>query len=421
MALGAAGQLTTPVERVYAGVIGDLMQRFAEMGRSPYPPSADRLLRWTLLAGRNPEWVADNARDLRLISKAGMSVKRQEFERWYHSIQNEISRPTSSGETLSDWYDRLRRLHALEFPTYRDEPYWRWADETRSEMVNEGRGEMYFGLPRAGKTATCVLSCERDARLKDEQIAHGSRSTLAQMVGKKIGKGGTPDSDPDPDPSHLGLWYARDLRFISNFTVYDDPRTGVKSPIKDRWVRCMDLSEFLLKTADCEERGYFVRWIIDEGGFAVDKFTQGSEKVKAIVGTTRVMGKLNGTISWITQFGPDDFPKELVKSAETKWMLASPHRGRAQGRATVTVPGSPLHERVITDIPLPVSGFDTTDRPALRADIRMKDAMEFMSLQRQKFESTVGAVWGRMERAQSLRDAVAEQLRSRVEDPEHWK
>lgn len=413
--------LASPVERAYATIVGDLMQRFKEMWGAQYPPSAERLLRWTQAAGRDPAWVEANASDLQYRDKAGLPITPAEFETWKHSMQNELLRPSRQGETLTDLYERLRRLHAFEFPTYRDEPYWRWRVESVRGLVPEGTGAMFFGIPGSGKTAAATLVFEGLEWLKAEQIAYGPRSTLAQILGKHVGKGGRPDSPPDPDYSHMGLWYSRDIRFIANYSVFDDVKAGTRSPLLPKWKRETNLSGFLTATADCLDAGYEPVWAIDEGGFAADKYTQGSEKVKSIVGTTRIARKLGTRIAWITQFGPDDFPKELVKSAETHWYLAEPRNGRAQGRATITVPGSPLHQRVVSDIPLPVSAFDTRDKPALRADISMKDAMEHLSLERQEAEAA-GERWDRHRDAQSIRNAVEAQLAGRPDrergDPE---
>jgi hypothetical protein len=403
--------LVSPTERMYAGIVGDLFQRFKEMWDKP-PPSAERLLRWTECAGRDPEWVRVNAAGLRRWAKSGLPIRQDEFDTWKFSIQREMTRPSQPGEPLSDWYDRLRRLHGFEFPTYKDEPFWRWRFEAVSEFIHEGRGGMCFGLSGAGKTAAVTLGCEALAFLKDEQIAYGNRSTLAQMAGKKIGKGGRPDSPPDPDNDHLGMWYSRDVRFISNYSVYDDPKTGYKSPLVPRWNRQSKLSGLFLETAKCIREGYFFGWPIDEAGFVADKFTQGSERVKSIIGTTRIVRGFNGFIWWITQYGPDDFPKELVKSAETKWFMAEPRHGKAQGKATITVPGSPLHERIVTDIPLPVSGFDTTDKPVLEPDVSVSRLLQSIAEERQALEAEQGT-WGREEKANSLVHAVQKQLHDR--------
>jgi hypothetical protein len=435
----------TPVERALAGTMDDLIQRFKqlvnyterppsmcsacfrEMSRDPYVPSARRLLIWTELAGRDQAWIDANASDLRYRDKGRMRVTGDEFETWQHSMLAELTRPSRPSESLGDWYDRLRRLHSFEFPSAREEPFWRWRFDVVSDLVHEGRGALLFGLPRSGKTALSVSACEVLAALKDEQIAHGHRSVLAQMFGKRVGWGGTPDSAPDERPSHLGLWYATNVRFISNFSIRDDEQTGAKSPIFDRWVRHSRLTDFMLESAKCERKGEQFYWVIDEGGFAADKFTQGSEKVKAMVGTTRIIGKLNGSILWITQFGPDDFPKEIVKSAETRVVLPPPRHGKAQGRATVTVPGTPLYERVLIDVPLPVSGFDTTDKPALDPDLSMKRAMQFMAEERDAWERAEAArfaseggerrFWGREERAASLEHAVADQRGDPTREP----
>ncbi len=418
--------MVSPTEKLYAGIIGDLMHRFDEMcdppkrpcpkcgywsnERSSYVPSADRLLVWTECAGRDSRWREANAADLRWRAKAGLPITKLEFDTWKYSMQTQLMREGQPGESLSDWYDRLRRLHGIEFPTYQDEPYYRHRFDMVKEMVYAGRGTMVLGLSGSGKTAAGALLFESLAALKDEQIAYGSRSTLALMVGKKIGKGGRPDSPPDPNPDHLGLWYARNICGISNFSLFNDPRTGVVSPVAGRWHRRGLVSGVFLKLADVEEAGDYAIVEVDEGGLTADKFTQGSERVKTIIGMTRIVRGYNAAMVWMSQYGVDDFPKELAKSAETRWLLPPPKGDKAQGKATVTVPGTSLHERVISDIPLPVSGFDTKEKPILQADISVKVLLESISAKREKWERTEKKIWGREQRAQSLREAVTEQL-----------
>lgn len=407
--------MMSPTERLYAGIIGDLMQRFREMWNKP-PPSAGRLLRWTLSAGRDNLWVEENAKDLRVREKSGLPITQDEFDTWKHSMQHELTRPSLAGESLSDWYDRLRRLHGFEFPTYRDEPFYRHRWDMCREMVFAGRGAMILGLSGSGKTAAATVLAESNSALKAEQILYGAKSTLALMIGKKVGRGGRPDSPPDPNPDHLGLWYARDICFISNYSVFDDPKSGIPSPIASRWHRRGKLSGVFYQLADVEEAGDFAVVFVDEGGFAADKFTQGSERVKAIIGTTRVVRGYNASMVWLSQYGVDDFPKELGKSAETRWLLPPPKGDKAQGKATVTVPGTGLHERVITDIPLPVSGFDTKEKPVLDPDVSVKEILEFISTRREEWERTKKEPWARHERAQALREAVDDQLRRRKQD-----
>lgn len=418
--LSASATTTTaisPTERAWAGVIGDLMQRFREM-YDKSPPSPGRILRWTLCAGRDPAWVESVANDLRRREKAGLPVTQDEFNTWKHSIQQQMTRPSLPGESLSDWYDRLRRLHGFEFPTYKEEPFWRWKFESVRDFVFAGHAALFTGISGSGKSAATILCMETIKALKDEQVAIGWRSTLGQMLGKHVGRGGTPDSPPDPDSSHLGLWYARRVRFISNQSAYDDPENGLRSPIADSWSRRNKVSGVLLDLADVEEGADYAVIPIDEAGIAADKFAQGAERVKTLVGMTRGIRGFNACLIWMTQYGAGDLPKEIVLSTQTRWVFPPPRGEKARGKATITVPGSPLHEREVTGIPLPVSGFDTKDKPTLDSDISFAKFLASISAQRERVEREERRIWTREDRARSIRRAVYEQLEPNRTDPD---
>ena len=409
MAMSGATMLS-PTERAWAGISGDLMQRFLEMWDKP-PPPAGRLLRWTLCAGRDPKWVAANAKDLRRMEKAGLAVTQEEFDTWKHSIQNEMTRPSELGESMSDWYDRLRRLHGFEFPSYPEQPYWRWHHEAVKELTHEGKGALVSGLSGSGKTAVGVLICEELDRLKRDQVLYGNRSILGQMEHRRKGNGGTPDSEPDKDPSHLGLWYARGIRFVSNGSVFDDPRTKVPSPIADRWKRHNRLSGFFLELAKAEREGDFCCCLIDEAGIVADKFSQGSSRVKSIVSMTRIIRGMTASMVWMTQYGQKDLPEEIRSASETIWELEPPKGGHAQGIATISVPGSSLRNTRVSRVPLPISGFDTKDKPVLDADISVALLLQDIGVAREKAEGEEKKLWGREERAAAIEAAVGRQLR----------
>ena len=379
-----AGQtpLLSPVERASGAMIAQLMQRFDEMCRSPNPPTAERLLRWTLAVGKNPEWVDVNAQALRYRAKAGLPVTPEEFETWRYSAQAEILRPCRSGESLTDQYERFRRLYPSEFPVYPTEPFWRWRIDSVRPLLYAGNDALIYGPKGSGKTGGVIVIKEILEDLKDDQVGNGRNSILAQIAGHVHGDGGSPLHPRKPGSPDRGIYYATGWAFVANFTIKERP--GSASP-NSRLHTEMELSSFLLRTCEALLEGREVMWLIDEAGVvAVDKFVTGSARMKSLGGIQRLARKYHTRITWNSQHGPGDFTQDFIQSAETRWSMFPPKRDRAQGKATITVPGSPLQERIVTGIPEPRAWFNTDEKPTLVIDIIIKDLLDRTARIKQK-------------------------------------
>lgn len=389
-----------------SSIIEELSGRMNDMVFELDTIPVERAIVWTTFVGdgdqRDPDWGKPIVKDLREMRQRGIFLlPAHVFNAWKYPMYDKWSKKVSR---LGQNYLQLVPVHEYEFPERSSDHYYTWNPAMFvKELGFEGRSMIIFGPVGSGKTERATANCEGLNELKEGQRREGSRSVFAQIRREKVHRefAINPVEKEGGPVARLGLWDARDIQFVANYSIYDRS-PELPSPIKAKWHREELESSTLLKIAEGMEKGLFTHMVTDEAGMKLDRNRITSRIVTALRGKRRFIRKFDCSWQLLTQHEKTDLPDDVVEDATCIVRLLQPKEGPPK-RGIFTIPGL-MKERRLRDIPQAISRFDTGETPTLIVDLDVGTVVDYAALKQGEAERA-GEEWGIAQRARCIKEA----------------
>ncbi|MGA7861349.1 MAG: hypothetical protein WCB19_05775 [Thermoplasmata archaeon] len=393
-------------------LIGRISERWHQVIQKPNERVKDALI-WTLyMAPRDADgesWTEEYLKLIREKILSGQQFTPGQFAEWVTTGSNQWRRKL---QLLGNDYLQLIPLANWLSPGENQSFQWLHPDGIFvRDLAIEGRRKITTGLVGSGKTESAIWDAEQLAKLKDDLVTQGPASWFARSRRSRV-QARIQGQDEEVEESQLdagqpmkrlGLWDARGIGFVANFSIRDN-QDGRFSPIKDRWKVHPTFSGMLKLIAENLRRGIFTHFITDEAGLSIDRNLATSYIMKTWKDLGRMTRKVN--VSWhlLTQHEKTDFDDDMLNDSTCFVRMIGKENGKGPKGSFYTIPGA-LNDEYLTDIPRCVSGFDTADTPGTIVDVRMGDVVNYMARRQSEVEAK-GNVWGVSDRVDALLEGL---------------